>query len=578
MIRTTGLTKWYGRTLAVDSVDLFVGPGQRYGLLGPNGSGKTTVVRMLLGLVFASSGQIEVLDRPVPRRVAEVLPQIGALVETPAAYGHLSGRTNLRLLDAAGPGSQRRTRRARVAEALERVGLSGVDGRPVRAYSLGMRQRLGIAGALLRQPRLLLLDEPTNGLDPRGINEIRELLGELNRAGTTVLLSSHLLSEVEQVCSHIGVLDRGRLVLQEELATLRAPTGRVLLRTPDAARAVALLDGRVEERDGDRLVVRHADAADAQRPTRRGRLAGGRDRAAAAFPGGDRVLGQRRRLRPDRGGMIRVELIKLLRRPRTWIAVALICALPIVVAAFVAARHLAPPPGQGSAFLSAVLRDGSLYPAAAMAMVVPIFLPIAVAVLGGDAVAGEASAGTLRYLLIRPVGRTRLLVAKLVALTVFVLIAVLAVVVTSYVTGRILFGTGTAAAVGQPGGVTSLSGVTLTPVQLGLRLAGAVGFITVSMLGVAAIALFLSTVSDSALGAALGALAVLVVSEVLVTLDAASSVKPYLPTRYWFAWVDFFRDPVFWRDIDRGIGVQLVYVVVLLGAAWANFVTKDVTT
>ena len=276
--------------------------------------------------------------------------------------------------------------------------------------------------------------------------------------------------------------------------------------------------------------------------------------------------------------MIRVELVKLLRRPRTWVTVALLCALPVLVAAFVAVRHLAPAPGRGPAFLSAVLNNGSLYPAAAMAMVVPIFLPIAVAVLAGDAVAGEATGGTLRYLLARPVGRTRLLVAKLVALTVFVLLALAAVVGTSYVAGVLLLGTQPPAALGEPGGVTSLSGPPLTSTQLTLRVLGTVAFITVSMLGVAAIALFLSTLTDSALGAAFGALAVLVTSDVLLTLDAASAVQPYLPTRYWLAWVDFFRDPIFWRDIEHGLLLQACYLGLLLGAAWANFMTRDVTS
>jgi ABC-2 type transport system permease protein len=275
--------------------------------------------------------------------------------------------------------------------------------------------------------------------------------------------------------------------------------------------------------------------------------------------------------------MIYVELVKLVRRPRTWISIALVCSLPIIVAAFLATTHLAPPPGQGAAFLSAVLRDGSLYPAAAMAMVVPLFLPIAVSVLAGDSIAGEAAGGTLRYLLVRPVGRTRLLVAKLIALIAFVFAAVVAVVATSYVTGTVLFGSPPAVAVGQPGGVTSLSGAPLSPTSLALRLFGAVGFVTVSMLGVAAIALFLSTVTDSALGAALGAMAALVTSEILAVLDAARVVQPYLPTRYWLAWVDFFRDPILWRDIDRGLAVQAVYVGVFLAASWANFITRDIT-
>ncbi|QUQ63400.1 ABC transporter ATP-binding protein [Kutzneria sp. CA-103260] len=261
MIVTRGLTKRYGSVLAVDSVDLNVRPGDRYGFLGPNGSGKTTLVRMLLGLVYATSGSIEVLDQRMPRSAGEVLPQIGAMVEGPAAYPHLSGRKNLSLLDASGPGGSRRTRRDRVEEALTQVGLSGIDRRPVKAYSLGMRQRLGLAAALLRKPRLLILDEPTNGLDPKGIREIRDLLIALNQAGTTVFLSSHLLSEVEQLCTRVGIVDRGRLVLEEELATVRGATGLIELRSPDAADVASMLNGQLVTRDGENLLIRHEDPA-----------------------------------------------------------------------------------------------------------------------------------------------------------------------------------------------------------------------------------------------------------------------------------------------------------------------------
>ena len=262
MIVTRGLTKRFGPVLAVDHVDLDVREGDRYGFLGPNGSGKTTVIRMLLGLVFASSGEIEVLGRPIPARVREVLPKVGALIEGPSAYAHLSGRANLALIDAAGRAGGRRTRRRRVDEALEQVGLAGIDGRSVRKYSLGMRQRLGLAAALLRAPRLLVLDEPTNGLDPQGIREIRDLLGRLNEAGTTVFLSSHQLAEVEQLCTRVGVIDRGRLVLQAELSALQPVTGRVIVRSPDTDRAVAELDGQIASRDGDQLVVTGADPAE----------------------------------------------------------------------------------------------------------------------------------------------------------------------------------------------------------------------------------------------------------------------------------------------------------------------------
>jgi ABC-2 type transport system permease protein len=281
--------------------------------------------------------------------------------------------------------------------------------------------------------------------------------------------------------------------------------------------------------------------------------------------------------------VIGVELAKLARRPRSWVAIALLCLLPILVAVFVAVTHVAPPPGQGPALLSAVLSNGSLFPAAALAIVLPIFLPISVAVVAGDSIAGEASSGMLRYLLARPVGRTRLLVAKLVALIAYVLFAVIAVAGTSYATGVLLFGDKPVAL--TSGGITtqgvianSLSGTGLTPADVLLRTAGAVAFIAVSMLGVGAIALFLSTLTDSSLAAALGAMAALIASGVLVALNAAASVSPYLPTDYWLAWLDFFRQPILWRDIDRGFAIQAVYVAVFLGAAWANFASKDVTS
>jgi len=263
VINTRGLTKRFGPLTAVDSLDLQVRRGDVYGFLGANGSGKTTTVRMLLGLVLATSGQAEVLGQPVPRASRAVLPRVGALIEGPAAYGHLSGRQNLELLDASGPraiggGSGRRRR---VDVVLEQVGLGAVGRRPVRHYSLGMRQRLGLAGALLREPELLVLDEPTNGLDPQGIREIRDLLLALHAGGTTVFVSSHLLAEVEQIANRVGVLDRGRLVLQADLTTLQQPTGRSVLNSPDIDQAVTILNSRVLRRDGDRLLVAGGDTA-----------------------------------------------------------------------------------------------------------------------------------------------------------------------------------------------------------------------------------------------------------------------------------------------------------------------------
>lgn len=269
--------------------------------------------------------------------------------------------------------------------------------------------------------------------------------------------------------------------------------------------------------------------------------------------------------------MIGVELQKMVRSRRTWTTILLIDALPTLVGVLLAVTDLGPRPGDGPAFLSAVLTDGALFPLAALAIVLPLFLPIAVAVTAGDAIAGESQQGTLRYLLVRPVGRTRLLVAKLVSVMAFVVLTVLVVAATAYVVGTLLLGNDTTA------GVASVSGSTLTTPELVERTLLALAYAMLCMLGVAAIALFLSTALRSPLGAALGTMAVLVASTLLLTIDAAHALQPYLPTRYWLAFVDLFRDPILWRDVTRGVLLQGMYVVVFLGAAWANFATKDIT-
>ena len=268
--------------------------------------------------------------------------------------------------------------------------------------------------------------------------------------------------------------------------------------------------------------------------------------------------------------MIAVELVKMLRRPRTWVIIAMLVALPTLVAVLLAVTDIAPAPGDGPPFLSAVLSDGTLFPLAALGVVLPLFLPIAVAVLGGDAIAGEAQTGTLRYLLARPVGRTQLLVAKLVTVVAFVLLAVLVVAAVTAVEGRLLLGDAPVS------GTVSLSGSTLTPTDIAVRTALALGYVVVSMLGVAAVALFFSTLTTSSIGAALGTIGLLIASTVLLGLDAAAALHPFLPTRYWLAFVDLFRDPILWTDVGRGLVVQLGYLLVFTLAAWASFTTKDV--
>jgi ABC-2 type transport system ATP-binding protein len=242
-VSSSGLTKRFrGGQVAVDHVDLAVPPGSVYGFLGPNGSGKTTTIRMLLGLAFPTSGQAELLGVPMPSGVVQVLPRVGSLIEGPAFYPFLSGRDNLARIDAADRTADPRTATARISGALDRVGLLAAAAKRFRNYSLGMKQRLAIAAALLMPRELVILDEPTNGLDPQGTREVRGLIREIAADGITVFVSSHLLAEVEQVCSHVGVMRTGRLVFQGPLDELRRTgAARVRVETSDPAAAVSVL-------------------------------------------------------------------------------------------------------------------------------------------------------------------------------------------------------------------------------------------------------------------------------------------------------------------------------------------------
>lgn len=243
-IETRGLSKVFGGVPAVDGIDLAVPVGSTYGFLGPNGSGKTTTIRVLLGLLSPSAGSWALLGEAMPERGMATLPRVGALVEGPAFYPWLSGHDNLARIDAMGPDGQSSTREARIGEALARVGLGAVAKKKYKAYSLGMRQRLGLASALLRPRQLLVLDEPTNGMDPQGTREIRHLIRQLGEEGSTVFLSSHLLSEIEQVCSHVGVMHRGKLLMQGMLEELRAgAVPKLRVEVDDPARAGELLAG-----------------------------------------------------------------------------------------------------------------------------------------------------------------------------------------------------------------------------------------------------------------------------------------------------------------------------------------------
>src|ERR1700742_3787653 len=243
VIARSALTKRFrGGQVAVDHVDLEVPRGAVYGFLGPNGSGKTTTIRMLLGLAFPTSGSAELLGVPMPDGATRVLSRVGALVEGPAFYPYLSGWDNLARFDATDGTTTAATAKARIGEAMERVGLTAAARKRFRNYSLGMKQRLAIAAALLAPRDLIILDEPTNGLDPQGTREVRALVRQIAADGITVFVSSHLLAEVEQVSTHVGVMRLGRLVFQGELAALRRTAApRIAVRTGDAAAAAEVL-------------------------------------------------------------------------------------------------------------------------------------------------------------------------------------------------------------------------------------------------------------------------------------------------------------------------------------------------
>lgn len=242
-IETTALVKSFGTHNAVDSIALAVPRGSIFGFLGPNGSGKTTTIRMLLGLAEPTSGSISVLGSSIPNELRVALPHVGALVEGPAFYPYMSGRENLIRFDSADSNADPKTRAARVEAALTSVGLTHASEKKVHAYSLGMKQRLGIANALLQPRQILILDEPTNGLDPQGTREVRTLIRDLASQGITIFISSHLLLEIEQICTHLAVMSAGKIVAQGSIEELSfSEILNLDLRTPDTDKAIATLN------------------------------------------------------------------------------------------------------------------------------------------------------------------------------------------------------------------------------------------------------------------------------------------------------------------------------------------------
>lgn len=259
VLSTHNLTKDFGHLRAVDNLNLSVCRGDVFGFLGPNGAGKTTTIRLIFGLLYPTAGYVQVLDHRVPDQRQEALRHLGGFVDDPTFYANMTARRNLRLFGSMRGGVSEE----RITEVLEIVGLAGRGDSKVGGYSHGMRQRLGIALALLHEPELIILDEPTSGLDPQGMKDVRELIRQLGRQGTTVFLSSHLLHEVELVCNRAAIMNKGRIVVQGPVSTLRPLSTTVKLLTGDQRRAQEVLGrlvgpGRVREDEGY-LVVEGSD-------------------------------------------------------------------------------------------------------------------------------------------------------------------------------------------------------------------------------------------------------------------------------------------------------------------------------
>jgi ABC-2 type transport system ATP-binding protein len=258
VLQMQNLTKKYGQRLVVDNLSLDIHRGDIFGFLGPNGAGKTTTIRMLFGLITATSGHVTILGKSLKTERAKILPRVGALIETPALYLYMSGRDNLRAVASSLGGVPNR----RIDAVLDIVGLRGRQKDRVRTYSLGMKQRLGVAMALLQDPEILVLDEPANGLDPAGIVEMRDLMHNLSAEGKTVFISSHILSEVQQICTRVAIISQGKLVTETTIEELLKSEGKFSVQVENMQEALFLIKqeswGKDAELDEHNAIITYA--------------------------------------------------------------------------------------------------------------------------------------------------------------------------------------------------------------------------------------------------------------------------------------------------------------------------------
>jgi ABC-2 type transport system ATP-binding protein len=568
-VAARGLVKRYGEIVAVDHVDLTVERGDVFGYLGPNGAGKTTSLRMLLGLIRPTEGSAQLFGRDPLRAGAKALEGVAGFVEGPTFYPYLSGRRNLRLLadyDGGVPGS-------RIEEVLEVVELRDRAKDKVRGYSHGMRQRLGIAASLLRGPKLLLLDEPTTGLDPAGMRDMRALVRRLASEGITVLLSSHLLAEVEELCNRVAIIRSGRIVYEGALGELLATAGGgygLRATVPRAARDRRCPGG------GGRASV----------PGRRGRGRRAHDRARA---GSDRrhcprpAHGEPRGALPHphrgprrRGGggggravngvavVYRWEVAKLLAQKRTYLGLGAATLIPLV---FVGALLLQ----SGSPTevpLGRYVRETGLVTPFVILFFMSIWgLPLITALVAGDIVAAESHNDTLKTILTRSRDRGEVFAGKALATLTYTIAVVVALGTVGVIAGSIAWGF-------DP--LTSLSGTRVSFAHGLALLGGSVAVYILPLAGIASFGLLLSTITRNSAASVVGTLMWALLMQLLAVLPGLEGLRPYLLSTQFEAWHGFLRVPADWAPVWRALWVCSLYITVPVALAYLVFLRRDV--
>ncbi len=617
-LEISGIAKSYaGGVAAVTDISFRVEAGQVVGLLGPNGAGKTTTLRMVLGLITPTAGEIRVFGELV-RPGAPVLARISSVIEGPGFLPHLSGRANLELFwRATGrPQSDAHTR-----EALEIADLGNAINRKVKTYSQGMRQRLAIAQAMLGLPRLLVLDEPTNGLDPPQIRAMRQVLRRYAATDRSVLLSSHLLSEIENTCSDVVLVRQGRTIAAGTVTDMVAASGQmnfavdVTAAALDTLRALPGIGGVSADppakptgpAEDQRSGVVRADLQDlppavavaalveaglavtAAIPTNRLedvflQLVSAADPGPGPGPGDTRTSSARtgftrRNARPlavlptapaGNSGhtlRIRVELIRQLTRIRTQLALGFMAALPLIL--LLAFSVGSPTSTAGTTFVELATSSAANFAVVSLLFSAGFLLVVIVSLFFGDTVAAEASWSTLRYLLAIPVPRLRLLRQKILVAGLLSTAALILLPTVAYLVGLIAYGS---APLATP--VGDQFGTWNSLVRIGTVL----GYVMIQLTWVAGLAFLLSVLTDAPLGAVGGAVLAAILSQILDQIDALQSVRLYLPTHYGPSWTGALVDPIQWDQLVRGAFTGLGYGTVFFTVAILVFRRRDITS